>query len=93
MSYFGPKDFLLEVSKGNVPGHRIMRGLGERESVNNGAAGAPYYAQEVLPWSEHTQSFSVENALCLFYVEGSSVKMRVLNPDTLNEIESVTLRE
>lgn len=61
--------------------------------INNGAAGAPYYAQEVLPWSEFTQSFSVENALCLFYVEGSSVKMRVLNPDTLNEIDSVVLRE
>lgn len=61
--------------------------------INNGAAGAPYYAQEVLPWSDFTQSFSVENALCLFYVEGSSVKMRVLNPDTLNEIDSVTLRE
>lgn len=61
--------------------------------INNGAAGAPYYAQEVLPWSDYTQSFSVENALCLFYVEGSSVKMRVLNPDTLNEIDSVTLRE
>jgi hypothetical protein len=61
--------------------------------INNGAAGAPYYAQEVLPWSDHTQSFSVENALCLFYVEGSSVKMRVLNPDTLNEIDSVVLKE
>ena len=61
--------------------------------INNGAAGAPYYAQEVLPWSDYTQSFSVENALCLFYVEGSSVKMRVLNPDTLNEIDSLTLRE
>jgi hypothetical protein len=61
--------------------------------INNGAAGAPYYAQEVLPWSEYTQSFSVENALCLFYVEGSTVKMRVLNPDTLNEIDSVILRE
>jgi hypothetical protein len=61
--------------------------------INNGAAGAPYYAQEVLPWSDFTQSFSVENALCLFYVEGPTVKMRVLNPDTLNEIDSVTLRE
>jgi len=61
--------------------------------INNGAAGAPYYAQEKLPWSEFTQSFSVENALCLFYVNGSSVKMRVLNPDTLNEIDSLTLRE
>lgn len=61
--------------------------------INNGAAGAPYYAQEILPWSDFTQSFSVENALCLFYVEGSSVKMRVLNPDTLNEIDSLTLRE
>jgi hypothetical protein len=61
--------------------------------INNGAAGAPYYAQEVLPWSDFTQSFSVENALCLFYVEGSSVKMRVINPDTLNEIDSVVLSE
>jgi hypothetical protein len=61
--------------------------------INNGAAGAPYYAQEVLPWSDFTQSFSVENALCLFYVEGSSVKMRVINPDTLNEIDSLVLRE
>jgi len=61
--------------------------------INNGAAGAPYYGQEVLPWSEFTQSFSVENALCLFYVEGSKVKMRVLNPDTLNEIDSLILRE
>jgi hypothetical protein len=26
-------------------------------------------------------------------VEGSTVKMRVLNPDTLNEIDSVILRE
>ena len=61
--------------------------------INNGAAGAPYYAQEILPWSDFTQSFSVENALCLFYVDGSTVKMRVLNPDTLNEIDSLTLRE
>lgn len=60
--------------------------------INNGAAGAPYYGQEVLPWSEHTQSFSVENALCLFYVEGNSIIMKVLNPDTLNEIDSVKLK-
>ncbi len=61
--------------------------------INNGASGAPYYAQEKLPWSEFTQSFSVENALCLFYVDGPKVTMRVLNPDTLNEIDNVVLRE
>lgn len=60
--------------------------------VNNGAAGAPYYAQEKLPWSEHTKAFSVENALCLFYIHGKSVKMKVLNPDTLNMIDEITLR-
>jgi len=60
--------------------------------INNGAAGAPYYAQEVLPWSSYTQSFSVENALCLFYVEGRKITMVVLNPDTLNEIDRVELR-
>ncbi|MGB4959810.1 MAG: metallophosphoesterase, partial [Saprospiraceae bacterium] len=60
--------------------------------INNGAAGAPYYAQEVLPWSAHTKSFSVENALCLIYVDGKKVKMKVINPDTLNEIDQVQLR-
>ncbi|BFP42974.1 hypothetical protein FGF1_38190 [Flavobacteriaceae bacterium GF1] len=60
--------------------------------INNGAAGAPYYAQEVLPWSEHTKAFSVENAVCLFYVNGPTVKMRVINPDTLNLIDEITLR-
>jgi len=60
--------------------------------INNGAAGAPYYAQEVLPWSEHTKAFSVENAVCLFYVDGDTVKMKVINPDTLNTIDEITLR-
>ncbi|MEM9325272.1 MAG: metallophosphoesterase family protein [Bacteroidota bacterium] len=61
--------------------------------INNGASGAPYYAQEKLPWSAFTQSFSVENALCLFYIDGGKVTMKVLNPDTLNEIDNVVLRE
>lgn len=60
--------------------------------INNGAAGAPYYAQEVLPWSKFTQSFSVENALCLFYVDGNTITMKVINPDTLNEIDTLKLR-
>ncbi|MEM9389942.1 MAG: hypothetical protein AAGA02_05680, partial [Bacteroidota bacterium] len=61
--------------------------------INNGASGAPYYAQEKLPWSAHTQSFSVENAVCLIYIDGGKVTMRVLNPDTLNEIDQVVLKE
>ncbi len=61
--------------------------------INNGAAGAPYYAQEILPWSEHTKAFSVENAVCLFYVDGPTVKMKVVNPDTLNVIDEIVLRE
>ena len=61
--------------------------------INNGAAGAPYYAQEVLPWSDHTKAFSVENAVCLFYVDGPTVKMKVINPDTLNVIDEIVLRQ
>ncbi|MBS9463951.1 hypothetical protein KIM67_16135 [Flagellimonas sp. 389] len=60
--------------------------------INNGAAGAPYYAQEILPWSEHTKAFSVENAVCLFYIDGATVKMKVINPDTLNLIDEIVLR-
>jgi hypothetical protein len=60
--------------------------------INNGAAGAPYYAQEQAPWSAFTKAFSVENALCLFYVDGKKVKMKVINPDTLNTIDEIDLR-
>jgi 3',5'-cyclic AMP phosphodiesterase CpdA len=60
--------------------------------INNGAAGAPYYAQELAPWSEHTKAFSVENALCLFYVDGKKIRMKVINPDTLNMIDEIQLK-
>lgn len=60
--------------------------------INNGAAGAPYYAQEDLIWSDHVNDFSVENAICLFYVDGDSIVMKVINPDTLNEITEVKLK-
>lgn len=39
MTYFGTKDFILEVAKGNVAGHEIMRGLGERDSIGTTAGG------------------------------------------------------
>ncbi len=61
--------------------------------INNGASGAPYYAQERLPWSKFTEAFSVENAVCLFYVDGKKVSMKVINPDTLNSIDEIILRE
>ena len=61
--------------------------------INNGASGAPYYAQEVLPWSNYTEAFSVENAVCLFSIDGNKVVMKVVNPDTLNVIDEIVLRE
>lgn len=61
--------------------------------INNGASGAPYYAQEKLPWSSFTQSFSVENAVCLIYIDGKRVTMKVLNPDTLNLVDEMVMRE
>jgi hypothetical protein len=60
--------------------------------INNGASGAPYYGQEKLPWSAFTKAFSVENAVCLFYINGKSINMKVLNPDTLNEIDEIKIR-
>ncbi|MDZ7693809.1 MAG: metallophosphoesterase [Balneolaceae bacterium] len=60
--------------------------------INNGASGAPYYGQEILPWSDYTRSFSVENAVCLFYVDGDEITMKVYNPDMLNKIDEVKLR-
>lgn len=60
--------------------------------INNGAAGAPYYAQQETPWSGFTDSFTTQNALVLIHVKGKSLELEVLNPDTLEEIEHFKLR-
>lgn len=60
--------------------------------INNGAAGAPYYAQEKTPWSSKTSGFSTQNAVVYFHVEGKGVEVEVVNPDTMEEIESYVLK-
>jgi hypothetical protein len=60
--------------------------------INNGAAGAPYYAQEETPWSEWVEGFTTQNALVLIHVQGDEVHMEVLNPDTLEEVYRKRLR-
>ncbi len=60
--------------------------------INNGAAGAPYYAQEETPWSAKTSGFTTQNAIVYFHVEGKTVSVEVVNPDTLEEIESFDLK-
>lgn len=61
--------------------------------VNNGAAGAPYYAQEETPWSNMVQGFTTQNALVLFDVSGKKISARVLNPDTLEEVDEFSLTD
>lgn len=56
--------------------------------INNGAAGAPYYAQEVLPWSRFCYSFTTRNALAFITVHGDKIMVKTINPDTLEEIET-----
>jgi len=60
--------------------------------INNGAAGAPYYAQEKLPWSDHVSGFTTQNALVLFKVHGRRIKMIVENPYTLEKVDELKLR-
>jgi len=60
--------------------------------INNGAAGAPYYAQEDLPWSEYTSGFTTQNALVLIDVDGDKISVRVVNPDTLEDIETYVIK-
>ena len=57
--------------------------------INNGAAGAPYYAQEKTPWSDSVEGFTTQNALVIFYVHGNKLKIKVLNPDTLEEFDEM----
>lgn len=60
--------------------------------INNGAAGAPYYAQEQTPWTPKVSGFTTQNALVFFHINGESIEMEVRNPDTLEEVDTLKLR-
>ncbi len=60
--------------------------------INNGAAGAPYYAQEKTPWTSKVSGFTTQNALVFFYINGKQVRMEVINPETLEQIDHLQLR-
>jgi hypothetical protein len=60
--------------------------------INNGAAGAPYYAQDDTPWSAAVSVFSTQHAVCLFVVEGKTVRLETVNPETLEVIDRAVLR-
>ncbi len=61
--------------------------------INNGAAGAPYYAQDKsVPWTNSVSGFSTQNALVLIYVNGKKVSVKVMNPETLDIFDEYDLR-
>lgn len=61
--------------------------------INNGSAGAPYYAQEQTPWTPKATNFSTQTVLVLFDVEGKKINMRVINPDTFEKVDGLKLVE
>lgn len=60
--------------------------------INNGAAGAPYYAQEKLPWSRNVSGFTTQNALVLITVDGEHITAVVKNPDTLEIVDKFVIK-
>jgi len=61
--------------------------------INNGSAGAPYYAQDKnVPWTDAVSNFSTQFALVLIYIDGPNVSAKVFNPDTLELMDEWTMR-
>ncbi|MCK5876263.1 MAG: metallophosphoesterase family protein [Candidatus Marithrix sp.] len=54
--------------------------------INNGTAGAPYSFKTNTPWKEHVRNFTTQNAVVFFHVNGNSIKIEVIDPDTLDTI-------
>lgn len=59
--------------------------------INNGSAGAPYYAQEKLPWSDKVKGFTTQNVVVFFHVNGKEINVEVQNPDTLEPVDEMVL--
>ena len=61
--------------------------------INNGAAGAPYYAQEQMPWTPYVSNFTTQHAVVFFNVDGKQIWVEVRNPDTLELVDQFWLVE
>ena len=61
--------------------------------ITNGAAGAPYHGQEVTPWTDWVDKFSSQYAVVFIHVDGKKVWCEVINPDTMEMIDTFTLAE
>jgi hypothetical protein len=59
--------------------------------ITNGTAGAPYYGQELTPWTDWVDIFSTQYAVLFIHVDGEKVWCEVINPDTLELIETFIL--
>jgi len=60
--------------------------------INNGGGGATLYAKEETPWMENIKCFQSQNAVVFFHINGASVKLEVINPETLEIIEEQVLK-
>ncbi len=72
-------------------GHQKLEGFRPFWHINNGAAGAPYYGREETPWMDHVLKFSTQNAVVFFHVDGHSVQVEVINPDTWETLDEFEL--
>lgn len=62
--------------------------------INNGSAGAPYYARDTnTPWKDAVSGFSTQYVLVLIYVDGKKVSVKVVNPVTLELVDEYILRD
>jgi Calcineurin-like phosphoesterase len=85
----GPNTVIYD-DKWDLPKLKLSRTIYQ---INNGAAGAPYYAQDsTTPWNASVSGFTTQNALVLFYVDGEKLEMEVLNPDTLEKVDELKLK-
>jgi len=75
------KIYLDNYDKKNL---RLSRPLWQ---INNGSAGAPYYAQEQTPWSPSVSNFSTQNVVVYLHVKGMEVRAEVINPVTFEKVD------
>ncbi len=60
--------------------------------ITNGTAGAPYYAQETLPWSKSLEEFTSQNILSIFTIEKKNIYLKSVNPLTLEVYSTKKLK-
>ena len=91
MSYFGNSDFMLEVAKGNIPGHAVVNKFGRNPTIGAGLNEAVWDGSTVYTFPTTVDITHLRQAVDQTAMRGQTIEVQGLDTNYDLVVQNVTL--